>query len=74
MEGRKPAIAPDPADGTFVTLRVPYLLGFDAKGLDGSIDDPTDDLWRRVSFHMEGGKGTLPKIVHFQIRPNPLAD
>jgi hypothetical protein len=35
-------------------------------------------LWSTVStrapFHMEGGKGTRPKVVRFQLRPNPLAE
>jgi hypothetical protein len=70
-------------NGTFVTMRVPYPLGFYAKGLDGRIDDPNAGwkgrgLWStyggKAPFHMEGGKGTLPKVVHFQIRPDPLAD
>ena len=34
-------------------------------------------LWATVStrapFHMEGGKGTLSKVVKFQLRPDPLA-
>jgi hypothetical protein len=25
-------------------------------------------------FHLETGKGTLPKVVRFQLRPNPLAN
>jgi hypothetical protein len=71
------------ANGKFVTLRVPYPLGFYAKGLDGRIDDANAGwkgrgLWStyggKAPFHMEGGKGTLPKVVHFQIRPDPLAD
>ncbi|HWG05997.1 MAG TPA: carboxypeptidase regulatory-like domain-containing protein, partial [Beijerinckiaceae bacterium] len=71
-------------DGKFVTLRVPYPLGFFAKGLDGRIDDANAGwkgrgVWSSnggppTAFHMEGGKGTLPKVVHFQIRPDPLAD
>jgi hypothetical protein len=24
-------------------------------------------------FHLETGKGTLPKVVRFQLRPDPLA-
>jgi hypothetical protein len=28
---------------------------------------------QRTPFHLEGGKGTLPKVVKFQIRPDPLA-
>jgi hypothetical protein len=27
----------------------------------------------RAPFHQEGGKGTKPKLVKFQIRPDPLA-
>jgi hypothetical protein len=69
-------------DGKFVTLRVPYPMGFYAKGLDGRIDDPGKGwkgkgLWStyatRTPHHMEGSKGTTSKIVHFQLRPDPLA-
>ena len=69
-------------DGKFVTLRVPYPMGFFAKGMDGRIDDPKADwkgrgLWSayagRATHHMEGGKGTRPKVVKFQLRPDPLA-
>jgi hypothetical protein len=68
--------------GEFVALRVPYPLGFYAKWSDGRIDDP-DAGWKgrglwattstRAPFHMEGGKGTRPKVVKFQLRPDPLA-
>ena len=70
-------------DGKFVTLRIPYPLGFYAKGLDGRIDDAAAGwkgrgLWvtsgDRTPWHKEGGKGTKPLVVHFQIRPSPLAD
>lgn len=70
-------------NGKFVVLRVPYPLGFFAKGMDGRIDDPKTGwkgkgVWTtwgtRTPFHSETGKGTLPKVVHFQIRPNPTAD
>jgi hypothetical protein len=69
-------------DGRFVQFRVPYPLGFYAKGMDGRIDDPQSGwrgrgLWTtygsRTPAHMEGGKGTLPKVVKFQLRPDPLA-
>ncbi|MFO1247702.1 MAG: carboxypeptidase-like regulatory domain-containing protein [Alphaproteobacteria bacterium] len=68
-------------DGKFITLRVPYPMGFYAKGLDGRIDDAAagwkgKGLWStyatRTPHHMEGGKGTTSKIVHFQLRPDPL--
>src|SRR5579883_2213673 len=70
-------------NGKFVVLRVPYPLGFFAKGMDGRIDDPNagwkgKGVWTtwgtRTPFHSETGKGTLPKVVHFQMRPHPLAD
>jgi hypothetical protein len=70
-------------DGKFVTLRVPYPMGFYAKGLDGRIDDAKAGwkgrgLWTtyatRTPFHMEGGKGTTSKVLHIQLRPDPLAD
>ncbi len=69
-------------DGEWVVLRVPYPLGFYTKWMDGRIDDPAAGwkgrgLWATVStrapFHMEGGKGTMSKVAHFQLRPDPLA-
>jgi len=70
-------------DGKFVTLRIPYPLGFYAKGLEGRIDDAKAGwkgrgLWitsgDRTPWHKEGGKGSKPLVVHFQVRPSPLAD
>jgi len=70
------------SDGKFVVLRVPYPIGFFAKGMDGRIDDPNagwkgKGLWStyatRAPFHVEGGKGTTSKVLHFQLRPDPLA-
>ena len=69
-------------DGQWIILRVPYPLGFYTKWMDGRIDDPNAGwkgrgLWATVStrapFHMEGGKGTTSKVLHFQLRPDPLA-
>jgi hypothetical protein len=69
-------------DGKFVTLHVPYPLGFYAKGMDGRIDDARagwkgKGIWtttgNRTPFHFEGSKGTRPKVVHLQLRPDPLA-
>jgi hypothetical protein len=69
-------------DGRMIMLRVPYPLGFYAKGFDGRIDDPNAGwkgrgLWTtngdRTPWLMEGGKGSKPRVVQFQIRPNPLA-
>jgi hypothetical protein len=68
--------------GEFVTLRLPYPLGFYTKGFEGRIDDPNAGwkgrgLWvpsgDRTPWLKEGGKGTKPLVVHFQVRPNPLA-
>jgi hypothetical protein len=69
-------------DGKFVSLRVPYPMGFYTKWMDGRIDDPNagwkgKGLWAtystRAPFHVEGGKGTTSKVVKFQLRPDPLA-
>ena len=69
-------------NGKFVVLRVPYPIGFYAKGLDGRIDDPKagwkgKGLWStyatRAVAHIEGGKGTTSKVLHFQLRPDTLA-
>ncbi|HEY7300018.1 MAG TPA: carboxypeptidase-like regulatory domain-containing protein [Xanthobacteraceae bacterium] len=69
-------------DGKFVTMRIPYPMGFHAKGMDGRIDDPNAGwkgrgVWStyagRAPYHIEGGKGTTSKVVHFQMRPDPLA-
>jgi hypothetical protein len=69
-------------DGKFVTLRVPYPMGFFTKNADGRIDDPNGGwkgrgLWTtsgtRANFHGEGGLAAQPKVFKLQIRPNPLA-
>jgi hypothetical protein len=69
-------------DGKMILLRIPYPLGFYAKGFDGRIDDPNAGwkgrgLWStsgdRTPWLMEGGKGSKPRAVHIQVRPDPLA-
>jgi hypothetical protein len=69
-------------DGRFVILRVPYVIDYFTKGVDGRIDDANAgwkgrELWTtystRTMFHLETGKGTLPKVVRFQLRSDPLA-
>jgi hypothetical protein len=82
-------------DGRVIELRVPYPMGFFAKGLDGRIDDVKAGwkgrgLWvtsgNRTPMHIEGidapapgapgaTEATLssPLVVHFQLRPDPLA-
>jgi hypothetical protein len=68
-------------NGQWVTLRLPYPMGFHAKGLDGRIDDPNAGwkgrgVWStyagRATWHIEGDR-ERPKVVKFQIRPDPLA-
>lgn len=70
-------------NGKWVVMRVPYPMSFYAKGLDGRIDDPNGGwkargLWTtsgdRTPWLKEGGKGTTPLAMHFQLRPDPLAD
>ncbi|MGH9696583.1 MAG: carboxypeptidase-like regulatory domain-containing protein, partial [Bryobacteraceae bacterium] len=73
-----------PKTGEAIVMRVPYPVGgFHPRGMDGRIDDPNagwkgKGVWTtwgtRTPFHSETGKGTTSKVVHFQIRPNPLAD
>jgi hypothetical protein len=70
-------------NNTWIKFRVPYPLGFYARGMDGRIDDPNMNNWKghglwsnygtHFVWHSEGGKGTRGKVVHFQVRPNPLA-
>ena len=70
-------------DGEFVILRVPYPLGFYSKWLDGRIDDQSAGwkgrgIWvpsgDRTPWLKEGGQGTKPLVVQFQVRPDPLAE
>ena len=69
-------------NGKFVNLRVPYPMGFFTKWVEGRIDDPNAGwkgrgLWAtystRAVFHSEGGTENRPRVVKFQVRPDPLA-
>jgi hypothetical protein len=69
-------------DGRMILMRIPYPMGFYAKGLDGRIDDPNAGwkgrgLWSasgdRTPWLNELGKGAHPLAVHIQVRPDPLA-
>ena len=69
-------------NGKMVLLKVPYPMGYYAKGLDARIDDPKAGwkgrgLWSasgdRTPWLNEKGKGAYPMAVHIQVRPDPLA-
>jgi hypothetical protein len=69
-------------DGQMILMRVPYPMGYYAKGLDARIDDPNAGwkgrgLWSasgdRTPWLNERGKGAYPMAVHIQVRPDPLA-
>ena len=71
-----------PATGEFVSLRVPYPLGFYGRSLVPRIDDAKRGwkgrgLWSSYSsqttWHVEGGPGVKSKAVKFQLRPDPLS-
>ncbi len=81
--GSDSLLALQPDSGEWVVLRVPYPLGFFARGLDGRIDDPEAGwrgrgLWANygsnLNWHIEGGKGRRSSVIHFQLRPHPLAE
>lgn len=71
-----------PESKEWVTLRVPYPMGFFQRGMAGRIDDP-DAGWKgrglyanygpNAVWHIEGGKGSLGSLVKIQLRPDPLA-
>ncbi len=70
------------ATNQFVSLRVPYPMGFFARSANGRVDDVKagwkgKGLWADygsyTGWHIEGGPGTLTKVVKFQMRPDPLA-
>ena len=80
--GSDAMIAYVPASKKWIVMRVPYPMGFYTRSVDGRIDDPNGGwkgrgLWSavasRVVWHTEGGWGTRPYAVHFQLRPDPLA-
>jgi hypothetical protein len=80
--GSDSLVAVMPKTGETIRMRVPYPMGFLARGMDGRIDDAKAGwkgrgIWAsngtRVAWHTEGGKGTRTQVAHFQIRPNPLA-
>jgi len=80
--GSDALVALNPKTAETIVMRVPYPMGFLARGMDGRIDDAKAGwkgrgIWAsngtRVAWHTEGGKGTRTQVAHFQIRPSPLA-
>jgi hypothetical protein len=72
----------NPQTQKWTYFRIPYPLGFYARGMDGRIDDANAGWKGRALYsnygthfvwHIEGGKGTKGKVVKFQMRPDPLA-
>jgi hypothetical protein len=72
-----------PATKTWTVMRVPYPMGFYSRMVDGRIDNSKAGwkgrgVWAdndtRTTWHVEGGKGTPSELIHFQIRPDPLAN
>ena len=76
-------IAMIPGSGQIVHFRVPYPMGYYGRGMDGRIDDAKAGwkgrgVWSTFGmaplWHQEGGdEGAGPEMVHFQVRPDPLA-
>jgi hypothetical protein len=71
-----------PATKEWIRMRVPYPMGFFSRFFDGRIDDAKGGwkgrgVWAanqvRGSQLTEGGKDTPSQLVHFQMRPDPLA-
>jgi hypothetical protein len=71
-----------PNEKKFLQFRIPYPLGFYARGVDGRIDDPDagwkgKGLWSTYAsvspWHYEGGRGATSKVVNLKLRPDPLA-
>jgi hypothetical protein len=67
---------------TWVRMTVPYPMGFFSRFLDARLDDPSGGWKGRGAYaanQMRGsqlteGGGKMPsQLVHFQIRPDPLA-
>ena len=62
--------------GTVAAVGVAYPTLFYAKGLDGRIDDPIAG-GKTVEFGSQAVAadrgGVTPMVVHFRLRPDPLA-
>ncbi len=75
-------VALRPDTGKWVVMRVPYPLGLYTRGMDARIDDSKGGwkdrgIWTTNAtipvWHEERGMEAKSMLVHFQLRPNPLA-
>jgi hypothetical protein len=69
-----------PKTEKWVTIRVPYPMGFYARDVDGRVDDPKagwkgKTLWAPYAGAAMGHQenGALSHVASFQMRPDPLA-
>jgi hypothetical protein len=69
-----------PKTEKWVTIRVPYPMGFYARDVDGRVDDPKAGwkgkiLWAPYAGAAMGHQenGALSHVASFQMRPDPLA-
>lgn len=69
-----------PSTGKFFTIRVPYPMGYFPRSMQPRIDNPKTGwkgrgLWTNYAsytpWHVEGGRGTRPKVVKIQMRSTP---
>ena len=66
-------------DGEMISLRVPYpiffVLRWPHRRSECRLERArlVDDERMRTPWLMEGGKGSRPRAVHIQMRPDPLA-
>jgi hypothetical protein len=75
---------PQPSRGTVYRFATAVNAGHAKKSMDHPVESQPvgaisgRGLWLtsgdRTPWHKEGGKGTKPLVVHFQVRPSPLAD
>jgi hypothetical protein len=68
----------DPKKETLSVFRMPYLMPFYTRGLDGRIDDANAGwkgrgLWMTYSSLPKFTETKLGSVDHVQLRPNPLA-
>lgn len=69
-------------NGQFIDLHIPYPMGFFTRNIQGRFDDAKRGWKGKAAWtagmsyapwHQEGGRGTKPTVVRFEVRPDPLA-